>query len=85
MTDTEQRYAQIKKKALALTWASDRLSQYILGAKIILKMDHKPLVPLLSTKNLNELPIHIKRFRLCTMRYSYDIFHVPGKELNTAD
>lgn len=85
MTETEQRYAQIEKEALALTWTCDRLNQYLLGSKFILETDHKPLVPLLSSKNLDELPMHIQRFRLRMMRYTYDIRHVPGKELNTAD
>ena len=85
MTECEQRYAQIEKEALALTWACERLNQYLLGTRFLLETDHNPLVPLLSTKNLEELPIRIQRFRLRMMRYQYDIKHVPGKELNTAD
>ena len=85
MAETEQRYAQIEKEALALTWACDRLNQYLLGSKFILETDHKPLVPLLSSKNLDELSVHIQRFLLQIMCYSYDIRHVPGKELTTAD
>ena len=85
MTETDQRYAQIEKEASALTWACDRLNQYLLGSKFILETDHKPLVPLLTSKNLDELPIRIQRFRLQMMCYSYDIRHVPGKELTTAD
>ena len=85
MTECEQRYAQIEKEALALTWACERLNQYLLGTRFLLETDHKPLVPLLSMKNLEELPIKIQRFRLRMMRYQYDIKHVPGKELNTAD
>uniref|UniRef100_A0A1X7SNP9 Reverse transcriptase/retrotransposon-derived protein RNase H-like domain-containing protein n=1 Tax=Amphimedon queenslandica TaxID=400682 RepID=A0A1X7SNP9_AMPQE len=57
MTQTEQRYAQIEKEALALTWACERLNQYLLGSKFTLETDHKPLIPLLSTKNLEDLPI----------------------------
>ena len=81
----EKRYAQIEKEALALTWACDRMSQYVLGSKFELETDHKPLVPLLSTKSLEELPVRIQRFRLRLMRYQYTINHVPGKEINTAD
>ena len=62
MTEFEQRYAQIEKEALALTWACERLNQYLLESKFLLETDHKPLVPLLSTKNLEELPIKIQRF-----------------------
>ena len=34
MTETETRYAQIEKEALATTWACERFSDYILGMKI---------------------------------------------------
>ena len=35
-----------RKEALALTWAVERLSEYVLGKYIILETDHKPLVPI---------------------------------------
>ncbi len=85
MTETEQRYAQIEKQALALAWACERPSQYLIGSKFVLETDHKPLIPLLSLKNLEDLPIRVQRFRLRMMRYNYNIVHVPGKELLTAD
>ena len=47
--------------------------------------DHKPLIPLLSTKNLDELPPRIQRFRMRLMRYHFTISHVPGKSLIIAD
>ena len=50
-----------------------------------LETDHKPLVPLLSTKRLDEMPIRVQRFRLRLMRFSYSVYHVPGKEICTAD
>ena len=68
MTECEQRYAQIEKEALALTWACERLNQYRPGSMFLLETNHKPLVPLLSTKNLEELPITTQRFRLQMMR-----------------
>ena len=62
MTDTERRYAQIEKEALAATWACKKFSDYIIGKKFHLETDHKPLVPLLSTKHLDNLPPRIVRF-----------------------
>ena len=50
MTETEKRYAQIKKEALAITWAFEKFRTYVLGKMVTVEMDHKPLVPLLSTK-----------------------------------
>ena len=85
MTPTEQRYSQIEKEALAATWACERFSHYLVGLPFRFETDHKPLVPLLSTKRLDELPPRIIRFRLRLMRYSFTIHHVPGKDLVTAD
>ena len=64
MTPTEMRYAQIEKKVLATMWAYEKFSQYIVGKRINIDTDQKPLVPLLSTKHLDSLPPHILRFRL---------------------
>ena len=85
MTETELRYAQIEKEALATTWACEKFSTYILGMKFTIETDHKPLVPLLGSKNLDSLPPRILRFRLRLARYDYTITHVPGKLLYTAD
>ena len=85
MSETERRYAQIEKEALAVTWACDKFSDYILGRPFQIETDHKPLVPLLSTKQLNSLPPRVLRFRLRLARYDYSIQHVPSKLLYTAD
>ncbi len=85
MTTTEQRYAQIEKEALAFTWACERLHDYLTGLKFHIQTDHKPLVPLFSTKNLEQLPLRVQRFRLRMMRFYFTISHVPGKDLSTAD
>lgn len=85
LTETEQRYAQIEKEALAATWACERFQDYLLGTQFKIETDHKPLVPLLSSKPLDSVPVRVQRFRLRLMRFSFTIAHVPGKELNTAD
>lgn len=85
LTETEQRYAQLEKEALALTWACERFSDFILGLHFELETDHKPLVSLLGCQALDALPPRIQRFRMRLMRYSYSIFHTPGKSLTSAD
>ena len=81
MTPTEQRYAQIEKEALALTWACERLIDLVFH----IQTDHKPLVPLFSSKSLEELPLRVQRFRLLMLRYQFTISHILGKELVIAD
>ena len=73
------------RKNLATTWACERFTNYILGKQIQIETDHKPLVPLLSTRHLDDLPPRILCFRLRLMRFDYTISHVPGKLLYTAD
>ena len=85
MSETERRYAQIEKEALAITWACDKFSMYILGKHFQIETDHKPLIPLLGSKQLDNLPPRILRFRLRLARFNYSISHVPGKHMYTAD
>ena len=59
LSETEKRYAQIEKEALAVTWACTKFTDYILGCKFVIKSDHKPLIPLLNTKHLDSLPPRI--------------------------
>ena len=81
MSDSERRYAQIEKEALTATWACEKFSAYILGRHFEIESDHKPLVPLLNSKALDNLPPRILRFRLRLARYQYTAKHVPGKFL----
>ena len=62
LTETESRYAQIEKEALALTWSCEKFSSYILGKPVQLETDHKPLVPILGHKSLDSLPPRVLRF-----------------------
>ena len=83
MTETEQRYAQIEKEALATTWACEKFSNYLLGSHFEIETDHKPLIPLLSSKHL-DVPPRVLRFQLRLAWFNYSITHVPGKLLYTA-
>ena len=85
LTDTEKRYAQIEKEALAVTWACQKFDFYLVGRCFEVETDHKPLVPLLGGKDLSELPLRVQRFKLRLMRYEYSIFHSPGTSMHIAD
>lgn len=85
LSDTEKRYAQIEKEALATTRACEKFSTYILGRSFLIESDHKPLIPLLNTKHLDDLPPRILRFQLRLAKYEYKANHVPGKLLYVAD
>ena len=85
LSDTEQRYAVIEKEALAATWACEKFRDFVTGLDFELQTDHKPLVPLLSSKDLSQMPPRILRFRMRMMRFAPTVVHVPGKDQITAD
>lgn len=86
LSQAEMRYAQIEKEALALTWAADYFSDYIVGLEnLIFETDHKPLLQILQTKNLDSLTPRLQRFRMRLMRYKYTVIYTPGKNLVIPD
>lgn len=42
MSETEQRYSQIEKEVLGITWTCEKFSDYVLGKPTRLETDHKP-------------------------------------------
>ena len=85
LTPTEQHYAQIEKETLASAWACEKFSDFLIGKQFLVETDHKPLIPLLGTKDLDQLPIRVQRFKIRLMRFTFNISHVPGKELYTSE
>ena len=86
LTETEQRYAQIEKEALAMTWACERFEDFLVGLKTFtIETDHKPLLSLMKSKSLDLLTPRIQRFRMRMLRFTYDLEFVAGKNLVTAD
>lgn len=59
MTPTERRYTQREKEVLAFMLACERLSDYLVWQQFRIDTDHKPIVPLFSSKNLQELPLRV--------------------------
>jgi len=85
LSPTEKRYAQIEKEALAICWACEKFSYFLVGTHFLVETDHKPLLAVLSSKELAKLPVRVQRFRLRMMAYCYDIIYTPGQKLVVAD
>ncbi|XP_070385303.1 uncharacterized protein [Dermacentor albipictus] len=71
VTETEQRYSQTEKEALATTWTIQRFEEFNRGIPFNVESDHLPLVSLLGKMELDMLPPSIQILRLKTMRYQF--------------
>ena len=86
LTLMECRYMQIEKETLALTWAREWFSDYIVGKSVVAETDHKPLISLLTTRTLDEVPPRVPQLRMQLMRFHFkEVNHVPGKKMYIAD
>ena len=87
LTDTEARYSNIEREALAVLWTCQRLENFLLGKKFVIETDHKPLLYIFDPDNAVKTDIspRLMRFSLKMMHFDYLIKHVAGKNNVIAD
>ena len=84
LTDAETRYANIERELLAIVFACQRFSTYLLGRSFVAESDHKPL-EMIAMKNLANAPPRLQRMLLELQKYDVTIKYRPGKEMQLAD
>ena len=84
LTGAESRYANIERELLAIVFACQRFSTYLLGRSFVAETDHKPL-EMIALKNLANAPPRLQRMLLQLQRFDVTIKYRPGTEMQLAD
>jgi transposase InsO family protein len=82
LTDNERKFSTVERECLAILFAVQRFSHYLIGKKFVLEVDHRPLVYLSKMKNLNS---RLARWSLCLQPFDYSVVYIPGSENVGAD
>jgi len=78
----EKNYFATEIEALGFVWAVTFLSSYLEGAEILVRCDHRALLPVLTNMSPNA---RINCWRLRLSEYTYEIRHSPGQDHEVAD
>ncbi|KAK2718757.1 hypothetical protein QYM36_005931 [Artemia franciscana] len=84
LSQTEQRYSQMEKEILAITFACKRFHQYLFGRTICVTTDHKPLESIFG-KSIQRTPPRLQRMMLAIQPYDIKLRYKPGKTIPVAD
>lgn len=87
MNETERRYAQIDKEALAIIRGVKKFHDYLYGQQFEIRTDHKPLLGLLAKDKPTPsmLSPRMQRWSLMLSAYNYTLVYKPGKLIGHAD
>ena len=83
---TEKNYHNIEIEMLAVAWGCEKMAKYVLGLQhFLVETDHKPLIPILNTKPLNDMSARIQRMRMQLLKFNFTAAYVKGSDLADAD
>jgi hypothetical protein len=86
LKDAEKNYYPIENEMLAVTWGCQRMSLYLQGLPhFLIETDHKPLIPILNSKQLIDMSPRIQSMRMKQLKYTFTAQHVKGVNMEDAD
>lgn len=77
LSETEQRYNQLEKEALAIVCACERLYLYLIGREFTLETDNRALKLIFSNPS-SKPPLRLCRYSLRLSQFNFTLVHKPG-------
>ena len=75
----------MKRECLTGVWCCEKSDKDLRGLDFKLFTDHKLLVPLINSRDLDKVPICSQQLLIRMMRYNPEAQYIPGKQLVVAD
>ena len=83
LSETESRYSQSEREALAVVWATEHFNHYLIGSEFTVITDHQPLLGIMN-KPMSKPTARLHRLCLRLQPYKMTLKYAPGKN-NPAD
>lgn len=85
LTQSQQKYAQIEKKMLAIIFGYTTFHEFIFGMPdVYVETDHR-LLEMIFRKPLHQAPARLQRMILTIQKYAVRVHYRPSKDLVVAD
>ena len=85
LTETEMKYSQIEKEALAIVFGCEHFHIYLYGKPFEMETDHRPLEYIFKPKASGKpAPARVERWLLRLQEYDFTVIYRPGPQ-NLAD
>lgn len=87
LSKAERNYPILHREALAIVFAMEKFYKYVLGQKVIIVTDHKPLLGVFQSKKNNHIIIanRLQRYVSRLSIFEFTIIYKPGRENHVAD
>jgi len=86
LTEAEKNYSPIEAEMAALTWSLRKSEKFLKGQNVVVYTDHKPLIPIINKKRLDEVSNERLRSKLMYISdFNVTAEYVQGSENIAAD
>ena len=84
LTAVESRYSQLEREMLALVFGLVKFQQYVIGRRVAVFTDHKPLVSIIH-KPFDSVPARVQRWLLSLLPFDFTLSYSPGHTMCATD